>query len=133
MRHHLIIALLVAVPFSVYAAPPQRFTEMKNDPAKIPAMLESQVLEDALSHYEQMDAAKANALSHQTMAPHMTGAEMAKADWDHDGTIDRGEYLVETEKRFHDADSNHDGMISTKEWASAAGQQLLLMLRMPLK
>lgn len=133
MRNPFVIACVLAtVPFAAYAVP-QRFTEMKIDPATLPSMSESQVLEDALSHYELMDTTKTNALSHQSMAPHMTGEEMAKADPIHKDTINRGDYLVETEKRFHIADANHDDMISSKEWATAAGQHLLLMLRMPIQ
>jgi hypothetical protein len=135
MRNY-IASLLVSVPICVYAAEPlpspprPPMTELRFDPVVTPIRTESQVIEDALAHYESMDKAKTNALSREMMAAHMSTREMVMADPIGTGT-GRGAYIVETERRFRLADTNHDGRITRSEWNTAAGQNLLRMLQMP--
>ena len=51
--------------------------------------------------------------------------QFRKADKDHDGTLDRAEFLFLVERLFRVADKDHDGTLDRKELGSSAGKALL--------
>jgi Ca2+-binding EF-hand superfamily protein len=59
----------------------------------------------------------------------MVSKEFAAADRDHDGTVDRAEYLAAVEKAFRAANRDNDGTLDAKELSSAQGRALLRLLR----
>jgi hypothetical protein len=59
----------------------------------------------------------------------MAGKEFGAADGDHDGTLDKDEYLAVVEKTFGVADRDNDGTLDAEELASGIGRALLRLLR----
>ncbi len=59
----------------------------------------------------------------------MVSKEFAAADRDHDGTVDKAEYLSAVEKAFRAADRDNDGTVDAKELSSARGRVLLRLLQ----
>jgi Ca2+-binding EF-hand superfamily protein len=55
--------------------------------------------------------------------------EFGAADRDHDGTLDKDEYLAFVEKSFKAADRDNDGTLDAKELGSARGRLLLRLVR----
>jgi hypothetical protein len=56
-------------------------------------------------------------------------AKFDSLDTDHDGTLDKSEYLGLVEARFKAADTDHDGTISGAEFSTKAGQALVHLLK----
>jgi Ca2+-binding EF-hand superfamily protein len=59
----------------------------------------------------------------------LNAKDFAAADPDHDGTLDKTEFLALIEKRFKTADPDDDGTIDAKELKSAAGRSLVLIVK----
>jgi Ca2+-binding EF-hand superfamily protein len=59
----------------------------------------------------------------------MVSKEFAAADGDHDGTLDKAEYLAAVERAFRAADRDNDGTLDAKELSSPRGRVLLRLLR----
>jgi Ca2+-binding EF-hand superfamily protein len=59
----------------------------------------------------------------------MVNKEFGAADGDHDGTLDKDEYLAAVEKSFKAADRDSDGTLDAKELGTARGRALLRLLR----
>ena len=58
----------------------------------------------------------------------LTVAEFSSADSDHDGTLDKDEYLALVERQFKAADVDHDGTVSRAEFESRSGLPLRRLL-----
>lgn len=58
----------------------------------------------------------------------LTAAEFSSADLDHDGSLDKGEYLALVEQQFKAADVDHDGTVSRTEFKSRSGLPLRRLL-----
>ena len=54
--------------------------------------------------------------------------DFAWADRDHDGTLDKDEYLALVERQFKAADVDHDGTVSRAEFKSRSGLPLRRLL-----
>ena len=59
----------------------------------------------------------------------MNAKDLAEADPDNDGTLDKNEFLALVEKRFKAADPDNDGTIDAKELKNAAGRSLVPLLK----
>jgi Ca2+-binding EF-hand superfamily protein len=59
----------------------------------------------------------------------LNAKDFAAADPDHDGTLDKNEFLALVEKRFNAANPDNDGTIDAKELKSSAGRSLVLLLK----
>jgi Ca2+-binding EF-hand superfamily protein len=59
----------------------------------------------------------------------MVSKEFGAADGDHDGTLDKNEYLAFVEKSFKAADRDNDGTLDAKELSAARGRALLRLLQ----
>jgi hypothetical protein len=55
--------------------------------------------------------------------------EIAKADKDKDGTLDKTEYEAIAAERFQAADTDNDGTLDKKELGSKAGKALMRMMQ----
>jgi hypothetical protein len=60
----------------------------------------------------------------------LNAKDFAAADPDHDGTLDKNEFLALVEKRFKTADPDNDGTIDAKELQSAVGHALVSKLNL---
>jgi Ca2+-binding EF-hand superfamily protein len=58
----------------------------------------------------------------------LTVAEFSWADRDHDGTLDKDEYLALVERQFRAADVDQNGVVSRDEFASTTGLPLRRLL-----
>ena len=68
-------------------------------------------------------------LDRRELRGHLSGAELAAADPDKDGTLSKDEYLKVVENRFKAADPDNDGTLDEKQLRSRAGQALLRLLQ----
>jgi Ca2+-binding EF-hand superfamily protein len=59
----------------------------------------------------------------------MVSNEFGAADGDHDGTLDKNEYLAFVEKSFKAADRDNDGTLDAKELSAARGRALQRLLQ----
>jgi EF hand len=80
----------------------------------------------ATAHFDKLDKASD---SDSTLDPNeVKGVIRPKAfkaaDSDHDGTLDKTEYLALVAKRFDKVDTDHDGTIDAKELATPSGKSL---------
>jgi hypothetical protein len=73
-------------------------------------------------------ALKSPALDAEELNAVLTPAEFKEADLDHDGKLTTKEYLALAEKLFEQADADHDGTVDAEELTSPAGEKLLRLL-----
>jgi Ca2+-binding EF-hand superfamily protein len=80
----------------------------------------------AEAHFDQLDKASDNDSTLDSKeVKGVIGAKAFKAaDPDHDGTIDKNEYLAYIAKVFDKVDTDHDGTIDAKELGTPSGQSL---------
>jgi hypothetical protein len=60
-----------------------------------------------------------------------SAAQIRERDWadrDHDGTVDKDEYLALVERQFKAADVNHGGKVNREEFKSRLGLALRRLL-----
>lgn len=79
--------------------------------------------------FDRLEHDKDGTLDKHELSGRLSAKELAAADTDHDGTLTKDEYLAVVEQRFSAADPDHDGTLDAKELKSAAGRNLLRLLR----
>ena len=79
--------------------------------------------------FDRLEHDKDGTLDKHELSGRLSAKELAAADPDHDGTLTKEEYLAVVEQRFGAADPDHDGTLDAKELKSAAGRNLLRLLR----
>ena len=79
--------------------------------------------------FDRLEHDKDGTLDRHELSGRLSAKELAAADPDHDGTLTKDEYLAVVEQRFSAADPDHDGTLDAKELKSAAGRNLLRLLR----
>jgi Ca2+-binding EF-hand superfamily protein len=79
--------------------------------------------------FDRLEHDKDGTLDKHELSGRLSAKELAAADPDHDGTLTKDEYLAVVEQRFSAADPDHDGTLDAKELKSAAGRNLLRLLR----
>jgi hypothetical protein len=79
--------------------------------------------------FQHLDRHRVGKLSHAELGRRrLTVPEFSWADRDHDGTLDKDEYLALVERQFRAADVDHDGMVSRAEFESRSGLPLRRLL-----
>jgi EF hand len=135
MNHHLrfgsglgcavLLALTLAGPCAA-AAEPSAAVVAKYDKDSDKSLDLDEVKAAATAHFDKLDKASDN---DATLDPNeVKGAIRPKAfkaaDADHDGTLDKTEYLALVAKRFDKVDTDHDGTIDATELATPSGKSL---------
>jgi len=83
----------------------------------------------ALALFDRLDRDHDGTLERRELGGRLSARELAAANPDNDGTLDKGEYLALVERRFLAANSDNDGTLDAKELATNAGQSLLRLLK----
>jgi hypothetical protein len=78
--------------------------------------------------FDKLDTDKDGTLDLKELKGRMTQKEFTAADPDHDGTLNKDEYLAGVERRFKAADPDNDGTISAAEFKTRAGRSLSKLL-----
>ena len=79
--------------------------------------------------FDKLDADKDGTLDHKEVHGRLSRREFAAADTDHDGTLNKEEYLAVVEQRFKAADRDHDGTLTNWEFHTPQGRALTRLLR----
>jgi Ca2+-binding EF-hand superfamily protein len=79
--------------------------------------------------FDRLDHDHDGTLDKRELAGRLSAKEFAAADPDHDGTLTKDEYLALVEQRFNAANKDGDGTLDAKELSTAAGRNLLRLLK----
>lgn len=89
----------------------------------------AEVKSAAAAHFDEMNPDADDKLDPHEAAPALSAKAFHQADADHDGTVDKAEYLAAVERAFKLADHDKDGTLDQKELNSPAGKTLMKLLR----
>jgi hypothetical protein len=88
-----------------------------------------EVKKAAGAQFAKLDGDHEGTLDARELHGRLSAKELKAADPDHDGTLTMDEYLAVVEQRFNAANKDSDGTLDAKELATPAGRALLKLLR----
>jgi hypothetical protein len=82
----------------------------------------------AAARFDKLDRDGNGALDPAEVEGRISKAQFKAADTDHDGTLNKDEYLALVERLFNRADVHHDGALTVAELRSKSARALQLLI-----
>ena len=89
----------------------------------------AEVKSAAAAHFDELSPDGDDKLDPKEAAPALSADAFRKADTDGDGTVNKAEYLAYVERTFLRANPDRDDTLDRRELRTAAGRDLLHLLR----